>query len=141
MSSKRENVEILKEAYRLWDETKAGSTDHWMNLMAEEVDFRSLAAGGEGLAFSRDCCSCDDVRRYFDELCSDWEMIHYTPEDFIAEGDRVVMIGSCGWKHRTSGRSVETPKADIFRFKDGKIVSFFEFFDTAQAFAAAQAKD
>ena len=141
MTSEQENVETLIEAYRLWDETKAGSIDHWMNLMADEVDFRSLAAGGEGLAFSRDCCSRNDVRRYFTDLCSDWEMIHYTPEDYIAQDDRVVMVGSCGWKNRANGQSIETPKADVFRFKDGKIVSFFEFFDTALAFAAAQAKE
>jgi hypothetical protein len=27
------NVETLKEAYRLWHDTKAGSADHWLNAM------------------------------------------------------------------------------------------------------------
>jgi len=141
MTSTQENVAKLKEAYRLWNDTKAGSVDHWMDLMADEVDFRSLASGGGGLEFSRDCCSKNDVGRYFREMCCDWEMIHYTPEDFIAEGDHVVMLGRCGWRNRATGRRIETPKADFFRFKDGKIISFREFFDTAGAFAAAQPEE
>jgi ketosteroid isomerase-like protein len=32
----------------------------------------------------------------------------------------------------------QSPKADIFRFRDGKIVEFLEFFDTAAAAAATQ---
>ena len=31
----------------------------------------------------------------------------------------------------------ETPKVDIWRFREGKAVEFYEMFDTAAAFAAA----
>lgn len=138
MTSPRENVALLREAYRLWNDTKAGSVDHWMAIMADQVDFRSLAQGGGGLKFSRDRSSKEEVGGYFRDMCDTWEMIHYTPDEFIAEGDRVAVLGRCGWKHRATGRSMETPKADFFRFRDGKIISFREFFDTAAAFAAAQ---
>jgi ketosteroid isomerase-like protein len=33
---------------------------------------------------------------------------------------------------------VTTPKVDVWRFRDGKAVEFSEFYDTAQAYAAAQ---
>ncbi len=138
MTSPRENVSLLKEAYRQWNDSKAGSIDHWLELLADEIDFRSLAQGGGNLEFSCDRHSRDEVGSYFRDMCSTWEMIHYTPDEFIAEGERVAVLGVCAWKHRATGRSFSTPKADFFRFRDGKIISFREFFDTAGAFAAAK---
>jgi ketosteroid isomerase-like protein len=40
--------------------------------------------------------------------------------------------------YRKTGIVVESPKADVFRFRDGLIVEFFEFFDTARALAATR---
>ena len=63
-------------------------------------------------------------------------MIEYRPDEFVAQGDRVVMIGHCSWRAKTSGKVVSTPKADVWRFANGKAVEFYEFFDTAQVVAA-----
>ena len=48
-----------------------------------------------------------------------------------AEGDRVVMLGRCSWRFKRTGKVVSTPKADSWRFADGKAVEFYEYFDTA----------
>jgi ketosteroid isomerase-like protein len=65
-------------------------------------------------------------------------MIDYKTTVFIAEGDHVAMRGSTAWRNRQTGRVVDTPKADFWTFKDGKIVEFHELYDTAAMFAAAQ---
>jgi ketosteroid isomerase-like protein len=46
------------------------------------------------------------------------------------------MIGHCSWRAKASGKVVSTPKADVWRFANGKAVEFYEFFDTAQVVAA-----
>ena len=138
MSDEAGNLARVREAYRAWSESKGASVAKWMELMSSGVRFRSLAGGAEGMEFTRDCASCSEVERYFDELGSDWEMIHYTVDELIAHGDRVIMLGSCGWKHRRTGRVVDTPKADFLRMRDGKVTEFYEFFDTAQAIAASR---
>lgn len=48
------------------------------------------------------------------------------------------MIAECARKNRKMGRSVETPKVDIFRMKGGKIVEFFELCDTVKSLAASK---
>ena len=48
----------------------------------------------------------DILKIYFEE----WEMIHFTTEEFIGERNRLVMLGSCGWKHKQTGKTVESPK-------------------------------
>ena len=132
-----DNVKLLRDVYQSWNNSKAESVALWMNLLADNVEWRSIAEGAPGMEFTKGCCSKDEVAHYFEQLGSEWAMIHYTADEFIAQGDRVVMIGSCGWKHKRTGKIVETPKADIIRMKDSKIVEFYEFYDTAKALAAS----
>lgn len=134
-----ENVTILKQAYAMWNDSKADSVGHWLELMADDVKLRSLGAGAPGLEFSKTCGCKDDVLNYFKMLGGEWEMIHYTVDEYIAQGDRVVMVGHCGWTNKKTGKVVETPKVDIIRMKDAKIVEFLELYDTAQVQAATRA--
>jgi ketosteroid isomerase-like protein len=131
------HVSALKEAYRQWHDTKGGSVDHWLSLMTDDVKFRSLANGAAEMQFTRACGSKDDVRRYFNGLASDWKMISYRIDEFIAQGDRVVALGSCSFEHKKTGKVLNTPKADFHKFREGKICEFFEFYDTAQALGVA----
>jgi len=128
----------LKEAYALWNNSRANSMENWLALIADKVKWSSISDGAPGMEFSARCESKGDVARYMEQLGQTWEMLHYTVDEYIAQGDRVVVLCRCGWKHRVTGKPVETPKADIIRMKGGKIVEFFEFFDTARAFAATQ---
>jgi uncharacterized protein len=137
MANTQDHVRQLQEAYRLWHETKGQSVQQWLDLLADDVCFRSLAGGAPGMEFTRHCSCREEVASYFEMMAADWEMVHYTVEEFIAQGARVVMLGSCAWRHRRTGRTVETPKADFFTFKEGKIIDFLEFYDTAKAMAAS----
>ena len=69
---------------------------------------------------------------YLEGLVATFDMLHYTIDDYVAQGDRVVAIGSTAWQDRNTGKSFDTPKVDIWRLKDGRIVEFFEFYDTAK---------
>lgn len=133
-----QNIAILKEAYQAWNDNGENSFERWMGMLADDIQWGSIADGATCVAFTRACQCKNDVRRYFQELASDWEMLHYTTSEFIAQGDRVVMIGHCGWRNRKTGKVVETPKADIIRIRDSKIVEFYEFYDTAKVIAGAQ---
>jgi uncharacterized protein len=138
MASSADNVAKLKDAYRQWHESKGKSVQAWLDLVADNIRLRSLADGRPGVDFTREVRSKDEFMRYFTGLLGDWEMIHYTTDDFVVDGDRVVMRGSTAWKNRKTGRVVETRKADFVTFRDGKVVEFDEFYDTAQMMAALQ---
>jgi uncharacterized protein len=138
MASPAENIAKLKDAYRRWDHSKGKDTTMWTTIFADHVRLRSLAAGRPGLEFTLECRSTDDIARYFAGLLGDWEMLHYTTEQFAADGDRVVMLGSTSWKNKKTGRVFETPKADLVTFRDGRIVDFYEFYDTERVLSATQ---
>ena len=64
-------------------------------------------------------------------------MIHYTIDEYVAEGDRVVAIGSTAWKNRATGKVFDTPKVDVWRFENGRAIAFFELYDTAMVLETA----
>ena len=136
MSDEAANVAVLKDAYRRWHDSRGGSVDHWMSICDENIKFGSLAQGATGVEYLTSYNARDELKKYFNGLLRDWEMIEYRPDEFVAQGDRVVMIGHCSWRARASGKVVTTPKADVWRFANGKAVEFYEFFDTAQVVAA-----
>jgi ketosteroid isomerase-like protein len=132
MSEETRNVEILKEAYRLWHETKGKSVTHWISICADAIQFGSLAQNLRSVPYMTAYSDVTTLARYFAGLAVDWEMIEFRPENFVAQGDRVVMLGRCSWRAKRSGKVVWTPKADSFRMRNGKIIEFYEYFDTAQ---------
>ena len=140
MADETRNVEMLKAAYRRWSESKGSSADDWLKLCDDDIAFGSIARGVAPQAvYLASYSSRSALRDYFDGLSRDWEMIDYVAEHFVAQGDRVVMLGRCTWRFKKTGRVVSTPKCDSWRIVNGKAVEFFEYFDTAQVHEATTA--
>jgi uncharacterized protein len=138
MSVEADNVAILKRAYTDWDNSKGAGTDYMMAVFHKDVQFTSLADGAEEVAFTSSRTGKEEFLNYIDGLTRDWEMIFYRVNDYIAQGDRVVAIGSTSWRNKKTRKIVTTPKVDIWRMKNGKAVEFSEYYDTAKLIAAAQ---
>ncbi len=136
MPDEARNVAILTEAYRRWADSKGASADHWISICDPDIRFGSIAEPLKAVAYMGSYRSRDELRQYFAGITRDWEMLDYRADHFVAQGDRVVMLGHCSWRAKASGQVVSTPKADSWRFADGKAVEFFEFFDTAQVMQA-----
>jgi ketosteroid isomerase-like protein len=132
MSEEDRNVAILKDVYAAWHETKGKSVDRWLAICADQLNFGSLAQTEKTVPYMKLYESKDTLGEYFRGLARDWEMIEYAVEHYVAQGDRVVTLGRCTWKAKKSGVVVWTPIANSFRFQNGKIVEFYEYFDTAQ---------
>jgi hypothetical protein len=137
MNETARNVELLKEAYRRWHESKGGSLDQLLGMIDDNVRFGSIARGAEPLAFTKPVSNKEALRGYFDGLLGNFSMIHYTIENYVAQDDIVFVRCTTSWRSKKTGKSFETPKADFWRFRDGKVVEFYEFFDTAQVMASA----
>ena len=131
MGEEARNVEFLKQAYKLWHDSKGGSVEQWMSHVAEDVRFGSIAGGEAPLGFTAPKSKREAVRDYFNGLLAEFEMIHYTVHDYVAQGDMVFVRCTTSWKNRKTGNTFETPKADFWRIRDGKIVEFYEYYDTA----------
>jgi ketosteroid isomerase-like protein len=130
-------VALIKGIYKRWSETKGGNVDEILNILADDVVWRSIANGLHGLNFAKEPLTKANVRSYFESLGRDWELVFFDVERIIAQGNTVVVIAECSFRHRRTGKSFMSPKVDIWDFRRGKAVGFFEYFDTASAIRSA----
>ncbi|WP_406693652.1 nuclear transport factor 2 family protein [Singulisphaera sp. Ch08] len=138
MADLQDHVNALRQAYQQWNSTRGENAQVWLDLFSDDITMRSLGGDAAAFDFAKPRHGKADAEQYFADVLAAWEMVHFTPEDFIAEADRVVVVSRVAYKYRETGKVAESPKADIFRFRDGKVIEFTEFFDTAAALAATQ---
>ena len=68
----------------------------------------------------------------FGRIMADWEGFTVTPEEVLDAGDTVVGRGYYAGKHKQTGRDVRAQFAHVFKLRDGKVVKFQQYTDTAQ---------
>ena len=137
MSDTESNKKLLKEAYARWSSSKGASVGDWMALADDDISFGSLAEGAEAVSFTAPIRGKEALRAYFDGLLGAWTMINYTVDEYIAEGDSVVAVGATSWKNKHTGKTFDTRKVDVWKFRNRKAVDFYEYYDTAKVAAAA----
>jgi ketosteroid isomerase-like protein len=72
----------------------------------------------------------------FAKLGSEWDGFSAVPHSFVSEGDTVVALGEYGGGYKATGRRFSAPFAHVWILRDGKIVRFQQYTDTALAQAA-----
>jgi len=78
----------------------------------------------------------EQIGKYFtltDELMT-FERLE--PTDFIAQGDKVIVLGAASIRIKKTGKLIETDFAHVFTVRDGKTVKYQVFDDSAQIAAA-----
>ncbi len=86
MAEKQADLEKLKAAVRAWDDTKGKSIDTWLDLMADHVDWRSLADGVQAVPWTKTRKTRSEVQGYLVGLTSAFAMDHYTVEQYVCDG-------------------------------------------------------
>ena len=112
-------IEELKLAYTNWRETKGGNLDQVLGLFDDRIEMHSVLEPNVQHELARVQHSREDTKSYFRELLDNWEMI-----DFPTERIR------CHWRNKLDGKEIDTPKIDVWTFRNGKAVRFFEMFDS-----------
>jgi len=68
----------------------------------------------------------------FARLGGEWEGFSATPEQILDAGDTVVILGRYRGTFKATGASINAQFVHVFTCKDGKIVRFQQYTDTAQ---------
>lgn len=68
----------------------------------------------------------------FARIGNEWEWFTVTPIEVLDAGDSVVGRGHYAGKYRQTGREVKAQFAHVFSFRNGKVVGFQQYTDTAQ---------
>ncbi len=68
----------------------------------------------------------------FMRLGGEWAAFAVVPEEILGSGDTVVAFGRYRGTYKSTGSRVDAQCVHVFRFRDGKIVKFQQYTDTAQ---------
>ena len=72
------------------------------------------------------------LEQLFMRLGSEWEAFTVTVRTLHDAGEHVVMEGRYTGTYKLSGKSIEAQVCHVLRFRDGKLLSFQQYVDTAQ---------
>jgi ketosteroid isomerase-like protein len=76
------------------------------------------------------------VAEFFGAVNDLFDIQRFEPTEFIAHGDRIVVLGGETARVKATGKVIDLDWVHVFKMRNGKVVAFQEFFDTAAVVAA-----
>ncbi len=122
-----DNVKIVQDAYAAFQRGDMGSV-----LASCSPDVQWVVPGDPAVvpaAGQHDGVS--GVATFFSTLGETQDVESFEPHNFIAQGDTVIALGNYRWRIRKTGKSFASDFAHVFTVREGKVVAFREFADTA----------
>jgi ketosteroid isomerase-like protein len=129
--SEQENVSVVERAYESF---KRGDIASLLDLLTDDVDWRLPEM--ENIPFAGRRSGRERVAGFFADLAESQESVKFEPREFVAQGDKVVALGSYVWRVKKNGREYGGDWAHVFTVREGKVAGFQEYMDTAAATAA-----
>lgn len=140
--SEQENIDVIKDAY---DRFANGNLPGMLDLFSTDIEWRTQEV--ENSFFPGALRGRNEVKRFFEKLIESADYSNFEPLEYIASGNKVVVIGTATATVKETRRDFTSEWIHVFTVEDSKVVKFQEFFDTAavgQAFqkaASAHAND
>jgi|HubBroStandDraft_6_1064221.scaffolds.fasta_scaffold456315_2 ketosteroid isomerase-like protein len=122
--STQENVQLVKDGYAAFSR---GDIPGLLALLAEDVEW---IIPGAGLPLAGTYRGHDAVANFFQKLAAQWDILDFQPREFVAEGDRVLVVGWERAKVKATSRTAEVDWIMSFTVRNGKIAIFREYVDT-----------
>jgi ketosteroid isomerase-like protein len=127
-------VELVRQGYEAFGR---GDIDGLLNLLDENVEW--VSPGPPDLPTAGTRRGRQQIAEFFRILNDVFEIQRFEPKTFVAQGDRVVVLGEDTARVKATGKIVNESWAHAFVLGNGKVVSFQEYLDTAATVAEIRA--
>ena len=134
--STAENLQLVKDGYAAFGR---GDLPGLLSLLAEDVVWD---IPGDGLPMAGSYRGPTGAASFFEKLWQEADVLDFQPREFLADGDRVLVVGWERVKIKATGRSADVDWVMSFTIRDGKIAAFRQYTDTkaiADAYVTATA--
>lgn len=128
------NLDVVRRAYEAFGK---GDLPTLLSLLDDQVEWR--APGPPELPTSGVRRGPQEVAQFFAAIVQTFDTLRFEPKNFVADGDRVVVLGSETTRIKATGKVLDMSWAHAFVVRNGKIVDFEDYFDTAAAVAELRA--
>lgn len=127
------NIKLVQEGYAKFGD---GDIPGLLGLFWDGIKWQTPKV--ENAIFSGGRDGLDAVKEFFKQLIDAEEFSRFEPLEFIAQGDKVVVLGEFAGTVKETGRSYESEWVHVFHIRDGKVAEFKEFLDSAAMAKAFQ---
>lgn len=130
-----QNTQVVKNAYAAFQRGDIGGV---LATLDDSIEWHAVI-GTEGVVPHAGVRrGLNGVGEFFSILGTTTDFQAFEPQEFIAQGDQVAVVGKYKAKVKPTAKTIESGWVMIFTFKNGKIARFREFTDSAQLVRAYQ---
>src|SRR5262245_61102542 len=122
------NTQIVQDAYASFGRGDIASV---LSRLADDVDWQPVYGAASYVPTAGRRAGKAAVAEFFTTLSKAISFSLFEPREFIAEGDRVTVLGRSEGTALPTGRAVKTDWVMIFTLRNGKVTHFREFADSA----------
>lgn len=119
-----ENLQVVKDGYAAFSR---GDIAGLLERFSPDIEWH---IPGTGLPLAGTYRGHDGVTKFFQKLAQEAEILDFQPREFVADGDRVLVVGSERVKVRATNRTVDLDWIMSFTMRNGKVTNFREYTDT-----------
>jgi ketosteroid isomerase-like protein len=126
-------IQSIKELYSAFGRgdvasilSSLASDVSWEVEAPPEISFAGIRKGPEA------------VKGFFQAIATDHADPRLEITDYVSSGDSVATFGRYKCTLKKTGKHVDSPVAHLFKFRDGKIIRFVDYLDTAAFLESAQ---
>ena len=132
--NEQQNVDIVRRGYEAFGR---GDLDTMLKLFDENIEW--ISPGPAELPTAGTRRGRQQVAEFFNSVNEIFEIQRFEPKAFIAEGDRVIVLGDDTSRIKATGKVLDSEWAHAFTLRDGLVIAFHEYIDTAAVVAELQA--
>ena len=127
-----QNTKIVQDAYAAFGR---GDVQTLLGHFDENIQWKPVTGAASYVPTAGERRGKAAVGEFFKIVGEQVQFLQFEPKEFVAQGDKVVALGHYAAKS-PSGRSFESDFVMVFTLRNGKVVHFQEFSDSAAINAA-----
>jgi ketosteroid isomerase-like protein len=120
-----ENTRVIQEIYAAFSR---GDIPALLESFGDAAAF--TIPGAAEIPMARTWRGRQGMLEFFTTLNQEAEFTEFAPREYIAEGDRVIVLGSYAGRVRRNGNEFRSEWVMAWRLRDGKVTEFREYNDT-----------
>jgi ketosteroid isomerase-like protein len=118
-----DNKQVVRQMYEAYGR---GDIDAVLAYLTDDFDWNAPG----GAPFSGHRVGPQQMRQFFSEMQRWVQVDEFDADEFLADGDKVVVLGRQRATVRETGEHYETPWAHIYTLRNGKVAAGLALADT-----------
>ena len=122
------NLETTRKGYELF---KQGDIPTLVKDIVDDTCTRISPGPQDKLPWAGNFKGKQEIADFFARVAANVDFTEFAPREMIEQGETVVVLGTLAGRAKKSGKAVKNEWAHVFKFRQGKVVFFQEYIDTA----------